>query len=223
MATLVKLSALKLDYDFYPRHELDSTRVQRLVEVLQVGTELPPIIIEKTASASKRVVDGFHRVRAYTRCKRSEIPAISKAYANDVEMCFDAIHLNSQHGQPLHRKDQMHCATILAGRFGIPLERVAEALVVPLNTLRGQLGKMIAIGPPERPQVYLPTAIRSIPRREFTAVQVAVIDSLPATTAPHMIQMVTNMLRTDLFDLEDDGIVTLLRELKVAVDKALMA
>src|SRR5688572_13414948 len=58
----IKASELVEDFDLYPRGDVDGTHVLSLVQALEAGVELPPIIACKK---TKRIVDGFHRRRAF--------------------------------------------------------------------------------------------------------------------------------------------------------------
>ena len=60
----MKASELLLDYDLYPRERIEPFNVNQMIEALTAGRELPPIIVDRK---SLRVIDGFHRVKAYQR------------------------------------------------------------------------------------------------------------------------------------------------------------
>jgi hypothetical protein len=57
------------DYSLYPRTVTDDAHVARLVEALRAGETFPPVVADK---ASRRVVDGFHRIKAYIRAEGDE-------------------------------------------------------------------------------------------------------------------------------------------------------
>jgi hypothetical protein len=129
----LKAAELVLDFDLYPRNNVDSHNVTTLVDALAAEMELPPVIIDKK---SKRVVDGFHRVRAHLRHygEDAEITVIEKTYKTDADMFLDSMRYNATHGAKLDPCDRTHCV-IVAERLSIPIELVAGALNMPSDKL----------------------------------------------------------------------------------------
>lgn len=101
----IKASRLVFDYSFYPREEIRSYHVRQIVEALEAGAMLPPIVVDRK---SKRVVDGFHRVRAYQEIygQDAKIPVILKTYETESEMFAEAVALNATHGWGLTPYDR---------------------------------------------------------------------------------------------------------------------
>ena len=130
----MKCAELVLDFDLYPRNNVDSHNVTNLCNALSAGIELPPVIIDKK---SKRVVDGFHRVRAHLRLygENATIQVIDKAYKSEADMFRDAMRYNATHGAKLDPCDKTHCC-IIAARLEMPLHDVAAALNMPLTALQ---------------------------------------------------------------------------------------
>src|SRR5271155_2464210 len=58
----IALSELVLDFDIYPRVDVDTTNVSRIQDAITAKVAMPPLVIDKT---SKRIIDGFHRYKAY--------------------------------------------------------------------------------------------------------------------------------------------------------------
>ena len=139
-----KMKAIEviLDFDLYPRNNLDAFNIRNLVEALELGVELPPIVIDKK---SKRAVDGFHRVRAAIRYggDLAEITVIEKSYKNDAEMFLDAMKYNADHGAKLDQADRVHCI-IVAERLKISPEAVAGALHIPVDKVGALANDRIA-------------------------------------------------------------------------------
>ena len=104
----MKASRLVLDYELYPRERIEPYNIGQMVEALKAGAKLPPIIVERN---SLRVVDGFHRVRAYQKAYGNDcdIPVKYQEYANDAEMFADSVRLNANHGRQLSNYDRAHC------------------------------------------------------------------------------------------------------------------
>ena len=132
----VKASSLVLDFELYPRNNIDSHNVSQLVDALTAGVELPPVIADKT---SHRVVDGFHRVKAHLRTfgPRTTMTVIEKPYRNEREMFLDSMRYNAKHGAQLDPCDRTRCL-IIADRLKIPMTSVAGALLTTTDRL-GQL------------------------------------------------------------------------------------
>ena len=104
MVQVMPLEKLVLNWDLYPRKNVDATQVRRMVAALHAGEEFPPIIVDKR---SLMVVDGFHRHTAYERAKVLEVSVDLKTYRGEAEMLLEAGQLNSRHGVPLEPMDQV--------------------------------------------------------------------------------------------------------------------
>lgn len=129
----IKAAELILDFDLYPRSSIDPHNVQMLRDAITAGAELPPIVIDKN---SKRVIDGFHRTKAYG--PDADVTVVEKVYRNEQEMFLDAMRYNAAHGAKLDSHDRTHCV-LVAERLKIDPEDVAGALhmtVEKLATLR---------------------------------------------------------------------------------------
>lgn len=127
----MKALELILDFDLYPRNNLDTFNIKNMVDFLTSGGELPPVVIDRK---SKRVIDGFHRVRAHLRFggDDTEIAVIMKDYKDEAAMFLDAMKYNACHGARLDQADRVHCS-IVASRLSIPAEAVAGALHIPFE------------------------------------------------------------------------------------------
>jgi len=129
----ININEVILDYNLYPRMQIDSFHVSHMLDSLEANVELPPIIIDKN---SKKVIDGFHRVDAFRRFYKKEktkgkllIPAILKTYQTEAEMFIDAMKYNSSHGRMLTEYDRAHCI-ILAENLNISVDITSEALTI---------------------------------------------------------------------------------------------
>jgi hypothetical protein len=97
MMTKMKASEIVLDFDLYPRNNLDQSNVRGLMDAMAAGQELPPVVLDKK---SKRCIDGFHRVRATLRFlgDDAEITAILRDFQSEKDMFLEAMRLNAHHG-----------------------------------------------------------------------------------------------------------------------------
>lgn len=131
----IKISKLVFDYELYPRDRIEPYNVNQMAEALRAGLELPPITVDRK---NKRVVDGFHRAKAYQKVygADSTIPADLKDYKDDAEMFSDAVRLNANHGRQLSVYDRARCIAkaealklepeIIASALNMTLERIGE-------------------------------------------------------------------------------------------------
>lgn len=132
--TPLPLAALVEDMGTYPRHHVDEQYVGQLAEALRAGASLPPVVADK---ASRRLVDGWHRVRAYRRVLGAAgvIDVELRTYPNEAALLFDAIAGNAGHGRKLDRIDQVR-SVLLAEAAGLAAEQIAAALRVTPERVR---------------------------------------------------------------------------------------
>lgn len=124
----IKAAELVLDFDLYPRNNIDAHNVRMIMEAKAAGAEMPPVIADRK---SKRVVDGFHRVKAELKSDpNGTIVVIFKTYRNDAELFLDAMRYNAAHGARLDPCDRTRCI-LIAEKLSIPIEAVAGALHMP--------------------------------------------------------------------------------------------
>jgi hypothetical protein len=74
---------------------------------------LPPIVVQ---AATMAVIDGVHRVEAFRRRGRPEIPAVL-VDCSDAEALVIAVEANVRHGLPLTLAERRRAASALLGRF----------------------------------------------------------------------------------------------------------
>jgi len=122
------LSELVEDLDVYPRAAVFSGHVSELEEAFRAGAELPPPVID---ARSKRIVDGFHRVRMYRRVlgPDAEIEVELRRYRSMAELFLDAVALNGSHGRRMSSFDIARCARI-AETLAIDPDQIATVLSV---------------------------------------------------------------------------------------------
>lgn len=130
----VKLAELVEDWDIYPRHNYDSGYVRQLADVLAAGETLPPPVV---ARKGMRIVDGWHRVRAYRRHLGAggEIDADVRSYSTEADVVRDAVKLNAKHGRKLDEQDKARSALLLE-RHGIVIEEIKVILSMPVEKIR---------------------------------------------------------------------------------------
>ena len=106
------VSELLMDEKLYPRHHVDMMHVRTLQEALRAGIVLPPIVVD---SGSKRVTDGWHRLRATEAEYGAEAQIMCELvdYASEAEMVRDAVARNANHGRMLSMYDKARCVLMM--------------------------------------------------------------------------------------------------------------
>lgn len=217
----MKAAELVLDFDMYPRNNVDAHNVKNIVDALSAGIEIPPVVIDKK---SKRVVDGFHRVRAHLRLygEDAQIMVVEKAYKSDADLFLDAMRYNASHGAKLDPCDRTHC-TIIAERLSIPLDAVAGALNMPVdklatlqNTRTGRSSSGLAI-PLKR------TVSRQFSGKRLTKRQVEANEKLSGMNQVFYVNQIIELIESGMLDLEDGNLAERLRVLHGHLDSVLTA
>lgn len=206
----IKVAELVLDFDLYPRNNVDSHNVKNLVDALAAGAELPPVIIDKK---SKRVIDGFHRVRAHLRHfgEGAEITAIEKSYKDDAAMFLDAMRYNASHGAKLDPCDRTHC--ILVGeRLKIPLEAIAGALHMPTDKLGDLKTDRTAIGSGGL-TVALKRTNRHFAGKTLTKRQEEANDRSSGMNQVFYVNQIIELIESEMLDTEDENLLLRLKVL----------
>lgn len=149
----VSVGSLKLDFDLYPRNQVDAqhvgrlaealrskrdnvdqNHVGRLAEALRVGDALPPVIAQEETLL---VVDGFHRIKAHEQVfgRESKIEVELWSYKDNVEIFLHAMRSNAAHGKNLSAYDKAHCM-VVAERLQIKSELVSRVLSITPETAK---------------------------------------------------------------------------------------
>lgn len=129
------LTELIQDFSVYPRLGCSLEHIQTLVAALEAGATLPPIII---CSKTKKIVDGFHRARAYVEVHGYGIgvEVEPRDYVDDKALFLDAVKLNASHGQILSSGDRRLSIeralalkidpVLIAGALNMKVDRVTK-------------------------------------------------------------------------------------------------
>lgn len=107
----MKPSALVEDFSLYPRAKVDSMLAARYADAMATGEKFPPPIIEE---GSGRIIDGFHRVRAWRKTYGDEpMPVILEAFESEEAALLAAVAANGSHGRAYGGQDQIRIARLL--------------------------------------------------------------------------------------------------------------
>jgi len=199
----MKAAELVLDFDLYPRNSIDSHNVNQLKDALATGATLPPVVIDKK---SKRVADGFHRVKAYLGYygDDAEIPVTEKEYADDAALFLDAMRYNAAHGAKLDSCDRTHCI-IISERLKIDPESVAGALQVSVDKLASlKTDRMATAGALTIP---LKRTIRFKAGKKLTPKQVEANERLSGMNQQFYANQLITLIEADLLDTEDSLLI----------------
>jgi len=217
----MKCAELVLDFDLYPRNNLDGHNIRAIADARKAGVELPPVIADKK---SKRVVDGFHRVkeRLQTGGPDAEIEVIEKTYRNEKEMFLDAMRYNAAHGARLDPCDRTRC-TIIADRLRIPLDSVAGALNMPVDKLAGLKADRTARGNGQGLTVALKHTIRHMAGKKLTKRQREANDRSSGMNQAFYVNQIIDLIEADLLDKADEKLLERLRKLHGLLEELLAA
>lgn len=215
----VPLAELVLDFAFYPRTKIDNHHVNAIADAIKAGTTMPPIIIDKD---SKRVSDGFHRVRATARAKGAgaSIAVVEKDYPTDQDMLLDAIRMNATHGRNLSPFDRAH-AVILCEKLEIDEDAIIGALQTTASTLdRLRTTKVARTG---RVRVALKQTIRHKAGERLTPDQAEANRRLGGMNQLFYVNQLILLLENDLVDPDNEHVAEALTRLAALLEKHVAA
>jgi ParB-like chromosome segregation protein Spo0J len=125
------LEKIVTDESLYPRNGVSGFNVNRLINAIESGAKLPPIIIE---NKTNRLVDGRHRYEAHKGLGLKTIEVIEKVYKNEADLYADAVRLNVVHGEPLDLYT-IRTAIIRLSTYGYSKEEVSEIVRLPVEQI----------------------------------------------------------------------------------------
>lgn len=201
--TQITASKLVLDFDLYPRADVDAANVRRLRDAIRAGASLPPVLVEKD---SYRVVDGFHRVKAWRKAKGEDapIPASLREYNSEADLLLDALHHNADHGKQLSPYDHARALT-LAEEHGLSVDDVASALEIPTAKLEEL--KTRKIGSSNGRPIPVKQTARHLAGRELSKRQEEAHSRAGGMNQLHYVNQVINLIEGDLLDRENEALM----------------
>ncbi|KKL28226.1 hypothetical protein LCGC14_2377240, partial [marine sediment metagenome] len=127
----IELTELVLDWGLYPRTSLDTTNVRMIVQALEAGETMPPLIVDRT---TKKIVDGFHRYHAYLTVlpDNGEVEVEFRDYESTGELFTESLRLNARHGRSLTPLDRAN-ALQRGEEFGLTVEQISGALALTVE------------------------------------------------------------------------------------------
>ena len=221
MKKTLPLSSLVEDMELYPRHAVDDSNVRSLALAIEAGCELPPIVADEK---SKRIVDGWHRARAWKRVHgpSAVVDVDLRKYKSEAELVEDAIQLNSAHGRRMDVIDQTRSALMLE-RYGVPMSRIAVVMHVTEERAKKLVVRVATAKTPNKgtvPGTQTVTLKRSVAHmagRSLNAAQSKAHDSMPGSSFLLIAKQLTTAIETKLVNLDDEKLVSALRALRNAL------
>jgi len=215
MIKRIKVSELLLDYELYPRMQIDSNNVSQMVEALRAGIELPPIVVDKK---SLRVSDGFHRVRAHQRVNgaNAEISVVFKTYETDVDIFCDAVRLNAGHGRQLSPYDKARC---IAKAEGYKLEPKAISSLLNMTIERYSQMKAERFALYQGEPIVLKRTLGHLAGRDLTDGEANYNAKAGGMNQAFYINQVVSMLEAKSVDWADKSVSNAMSRLKSLLKK----
>lgn len=142
---VLRLGLMITDDSVYPRHSVDGSHVAELARAIVAGNDIPPIVVDKP---SLRIVDGVHRMQAWTRVlgRGGEVEVEYRTYPDDTALFLDAISLNSAHARKLDAQDRVRCALLLETQ-GVTIPGIASALHTTEVRVRELVARVVIVKP----------------------------------------------------------------------------
>jgi hypothetical protein len=188
----MKAAEIVLDFDLYPRNNIDTGNVRGISDAMKAGITLPPVLIDKL---SKRCVDGFHRVKAKLReDKNGILDVIEKKYANEKDMFLDAMRYNSSHGARLDMCDR-------TGALHMPIDKLGE-----LKNTRTATNNRLTI-----PLKH--TVSRGFHGKTLTDRQVQANEKLSGMNQIFYANQLIELIESEMLDVDDENLMTVLKKL----------
>lgn len=213
----VKLSELVEDFDIYPRHSVDSSYVSDLARAIQAGDQLPLVRVDKK---TKRIVDGFHRTRAWRKVlgRGGEIEADLRTYASEQDLLKESIELNAKNGRKLDQQDRSRSALLLE-RHGVTVKEIAVVLHTTEQRVQELINVRVVLVKPAQgggggtpaPPVKHPAKPVAYPQpgdspRELSPEQYQVMSSSSGHRTAQTVAQLTRELESGLVDLSVAGL-----------------
>jgi len=209
----VKLCSMVEDFDIYPRNRVDSTNVSQLVHSMEGGADIPPIILD---AKSKRIIDGFHRKRAYEKIyePEEEIECELVTTKGEKEIVLMAINLNSSHGLKLTAQDKGRCVQ-LAKQFDIEMEALSNALNLTVDIVehaKELLAPMVNSKGKKVGEIVKKSPVKHV--KTFRKEQQEDLKKVGGMKFGWNANQLLIAIRNEWLDMENDKLIETLRELK---------
>lgn len=197
----MKVSELVMDFELYPRTQIDGTHASHIAEAIRAGSTLPPLVAD---AKSKRLTDGFHRLRAYRTVNGDDAEVLVELveYADEREMFLDSVRRNAAHGRALTPFDRNH-VVVHAERLSIDLNAVADVLQVRVEKLSSMKVDSRARLTGDSNDIPLKHTIRHMAGKRLTTKQAAANKRLGGMNQMFYVNQVITLIESDLLDTDN--------------------
>ncbi len=214
----VKAASIVLDYNLYPRHQVDSHHVAEICEAMRAGVKMPPCITDRK---SKRAVDGFHRIMAELRTNGADamIEVEERTYKTDADLFLDAMRLNAAHGRRMSPYDRTH-AILIADQLGIDETAIAGALSLTEEKVAGaRTNKTALTGNGKATRTAIKRTIGHMAGKKLNKRQQEANRRLGGMNQTFYVNQVIELLEAKLLDTENEDLMNRLAVLGGLIDK----
>lgn len=213
---LKPLTWLVEDWGLYPRGQVDNSNVRDLADALQAGEELPPMVVEESTG---RIIDGFHRRRAYIRVFGADhkVPVTLRTYEEEGKAFADAVRLNRSHGRKLNSSDLIKSLHRLR-EMGVDEEEIMTVLRIPKARV-DKLTFRVAVDEADEP-VPLKGGDAHLQGRILDSEQIETLTHRLGVSYGRLAVQIRDGCKNDLLP-DDESFWVVLREMHEAVGEAL--
>ena len=212
----VPIASLIEDFEIYPRHDVDSTHISDLARAIRAGNELPlPLVDEK----SLRIIDGFHRVRAWRKVHGNDgsIKVETKRYKTEAELIKDAVSLNAAHGRKFDQQDRTRCVLMLQ-KIGESEKNIALTLNTTQERVKELLVRVVIVSGEREPVKPVAWPTNESPRK-FTPSQLEVAKSSSGWRPQQTVTQLTKEIKAKVIDLTNEALIEKLWELHDVIEE----
>ncbi len=204
---MMRLADLVEDMTVYPRLHVDSGHVSELARTITAGHAVPAPVVDE---ASRRIVDGVHRCRAWRKVlgANGEIDVELRSYPDELALLTDAIQLNSGHARKLDAQDKIHCALLLENR-AVPVPVIALTLHTTESRVRELLVRVVIVKGDDGSEKRVAAKLVTYPAhggapRVISAEQGQVMRSSGGLRTAQAARQLARELESGLIELGDD-------------------
>lgn len=225
----IPIAHLLEDMAIYPRHAVDDQHVKSLLDAIEAGATLPPIVAEKK---NLRIVDGWHRYRAWRRHLGEEgsVEVEVVDYQNEAEVIKDAIERNARHGRRLDSMDKVR-AVLMARGVGLTDKVIAHVMNIPESRVVKMATRVVNVTPEsvrklDRTQpIVIPVkrCMQHFQGQTITKEQADAHVSAPGTSYSLIVRQLHDALVYKLINRDDEKLRAQLVELGECLDAYLDA
>ena len=219
MSEKVKAAVLVLDFELYPRQKIDAVNVGEIAEAMEAGEVLPPIVADKK---SKRVIDGFHRIRAALKVEGedAEIEVEFRNYNSEAEMFKDAVLFNASHGRKLTSYDKTHCI-FKAQRLGIENTEIQK--ILHFKPAKIEKFKIEKVGIYKKTNVPLKRTVQNLAGKKLTKAQVETNEKAGGMPVLFYVNQIIRVIESGSIDAENENLIEGLSQLLEVLERYMAA